>query len=41
MYMAPEIVTQFEDKLNPENLLEAIKRHYKPDDQQEIDRLES
>ena len=39
-YIAAEIVTQFEDKLTPQELLDAIKAHYKPDDRQEIDRLE-
>ncbi len=32
---------QFEDKLTPQTLLEAIRTHYKPDDQQEIERLEN
>lgn len=41
MYLSPGVAMQFEDKLTPQILMEAIKTHYKPDESQEIERLEA
>src|ERR1700722_19125320 len=35
-----DIAVQFESKLTPQALMDAVKNHYVPDQQQEIDRLE-
>ena len=39
--LSSEVAVQFEDKVTPQSLIDAIKSHYMPDQQQEIDRLET
>ena len=34
-----DIAVQFKSKLTPQALIDAVKNHYVPDQQQEIDRL--
>ena len=40
LYLSSDIAVQFESKLTPQALMDAVKNHYVPDQQQEIDRLE-
>ena len=40
LYLSSDIAVQFENKLTPQALMDAVKNHYVPDQQQEIDRLE-
>ena len=40
-YLEPEIAVQVEAMLTPQTLLHAIIAHYRPDQRQEVDRLES
>ena len=35
-----KIAVQFEDKVTPQSLINALRSHYMPDQQQEIERLE-
>jgi hypothetical protein len=39
-YMHPNVQVQFEDKVTPQTLIEAVVKRFCPDQQQEIDRLE-
>ena len=36
-----EVAVQFEDKITPQSLINALRSYYMPDQQQEIDRLET
>ena len=40
LYLSLDIAVQFENKLTSQALIDAVKNHYVPDQQQEIDRLE-
>ena len=40
LYLSSDIAVQFENKLTPQTLMNAVKTHYMPDQQQEIDKLE-
>ena len=40
LYLSSDIAVQFKSKLTPQALMDAVKNHYVPDQQQEIDRLE-
>ena len=38
--LTSDIAEQFKDKVTPQTLLEAVVSHYRPDVNQEVDRLE-
>ena len=40
LYLSSDIAVQFESKLTPQALMNAVKNHYVSDQQQEINRLE-
>ncbi len=40
-YMNPDVSVQFENATTPQTLIEAVVKHYSPDVNQEIERLES